>query len=123
MKDYILSIAKSKWFVPIVIFIMIVIALSSIVTSSDTPDTPVTTEQQLEELCNAIEGVSNAKVIITYDAVNVSTFLSSEKSNKILGIAVLCRGGDDPTVQLKLHQILQALFDLPSTRIAVSARN
>ncbi len=124
MKSPIISAAKSKWFVPAVIFIMIIIALSSFTSKSKTATTTSNTELKIEELCNSIEGVSNAKVIITYSPVEVSTFFAeSKESEKILGIAVLCKGGDDPNIKLKLYQILNALFKLPSNRIAISERN
>lgn len=111
-----------KWFFPLVLLLLAVIALSSFVRPPT--EEKLTEEQQIEEMCNAIKGVSNAKVMITYQALPVGTFLSEKQSQReILGIAVLCNGGESPEVRLAIHRLLETLFQLSSTRITVSARN
>ena len=119
------KLAESKWFVPCIIFIMLLLALSSLIEDRDKPDDlSLTTEKQLEEMCNAVEGVKNAKVMITYEAVEAATFFeSSDKIRRIQGIAIVCEGGSTPDVQLKLHCMLKALFGVSSTQITVSERN
>lgn len=125
MNQVFLALAKKKWFVPLTVFLMLIIVTSSLSDlSSDSDTTALTVEEQLEALCNSISGVKNAKVMITYEAVAVSGWGSSQsKDEKILGIAIVCDGGGDPGVQLTLHRMIEALFDLPSTRITVSERN
>ena len=39
---------------------------------------------------------------------------------KVRGVSVVCTGGADPTVQLKVIHLLEALFDLNSARISVT---
>ena len=120
------SLANKKWFVPLIIFLMLIITFTSFAEERSDADagTARTLEEQLEALCNSVHGVKNAKVMITYESVAISAWNGGGTSReKILGIAVVCDGGSDPNVQLSLHTILEALFDLPSTHITVSKRN
>ena len=122
MNVFMKKLAESKFFVPIIIIIFILIVLSSLTEKKETK-IELTTERQLEEICNTICGVKNAKVMITYDAISAaSIFDNSTKTTKIQGIAVVCEGGSDPTVQLSLHNMLKSLFGISSTRITVSER-
>lgn len=119
-------LAKKKWFVPLVLLLMLAIAVTSFADFSPNSEgnTALTMEEQLESLCNSVKGVQNAKVMITYEAVQVSGWSSvGNNQEKILGIAVVCDGGDDPTVQLTLHNMIKALFDISTTRITISQRN
>ena len=119
-------LAKKKWFVPLVLFLMLIIALTSLLDLSSDKEVKavLSTEEQLETLCNSVKGVQNAKVMITYEAVQVSGWSSSENGReKILGVAIVCDGGDDPTIQLTLHNMVKALFDISGTRISISQRN
>lgn len=115
-------LAQKKWFVPLLLFLILLIALSSLFGShSDETATGLTEEERLAALCNAVDGVADAQVMITYEAVYASSILGkSNEGQKICGIAVVCRGGSDPVVQLALHNMLESLYALPSTRISVS---
>lgn len=128
MNSFFCRLGQKPWFVPLLLIIMVLIALSSLLggepRDSQEPDAD-TVASQLESLCNSVRGVKNAKVMITYESVSASAFSGfggSETSgeNRILGVAVLCEGGDDPAVQLKLYQLIQTLFQLPTTKITVS---
>lgn len=117
------SLAGQKWFVPLILLLLAIIAVSSMLEPRAAEAEVLTEEQRLEEMCNAILGVSDAKVMITYRTASVSAFFSEHTTeNEILGIAVLCKGGDAPDVQLAIHKMLETLFQLPSTRITVSAK-
>ena len=119
------GLAKKKWFVPVVLFLLLIIAVSSFSESRGSDSLETTdTERRLEELCNLVRGVSNAKVMITYEAKTVSSIIGQDRTeNTISGIAIVCDGGADPIVQLELHRLIDALFDISSTRITVSQRN
>ena len=69
MNSIIQSIAKKKWFIPVIIALMVTIGLSSITEKSVTIDTleTITTEQQIEALCNSLDGVENSKVMLSYN--------------------------------------------------------
>lgn len=119
-------LAKKKWFVPLVLLLMLIIALTSFADFSPKSEenTALTMEEQLESLCNSVNGVQNAKVMITYEAVQVSAWNSAGSSpEKILGVAVVCDGGNDPAVQLTLHNMIKALFGISANRITISQRN
>lgn len=115
------ALAQKKWFVPLLLFLILLIALSSLFGGREAAQTAVTEEERLAALCNSVAGVSEARVMITYEAVYAASILGkSSEGQKICGIAVVCRGGADPTVQLRLHSMLESLYALPSTRISVS---
>ena len=76
-----------------------------------------------EEMCNLVKGVSNAKVMITYEPAAAAAFGYDRGEEKISGIAIACDGGENPAVKLALYELVDALFDIKSTRITVSPRN
>ena len=116
------SIATRKWFVPFILLLLAGITLLSF-SDSRSKEHTLSDEKRIEELCNSIQGVSEAQVMITYRAVPAANmFTNAHTDNEILGIAVLCKGGDIPEAQLMIHQLLETLFQLPSTRITVSAK-
>lgn len=115
------ALAQKKWFVPLLLFLILLIALSSLFGGREAVQTAATEEERLATLCNSVAGVSEARVMITYEAVYAASILGkSSEGQKICGIAVVCRGGADPMVQLRLHSMLESLYALPSTRISVS---
>lgn len=117
------NLAKKKWFVPIVIITLFLIAISSFNRSIESEENADTLEKRLEDVCIAISGAEKATVMITYEKHDAETFWSaSDDASKISGIAVICDSGDDPNVQLKIMNMLKALFDLPSTRITITDR-
>lgn len=122
MNSIIQSIAKKKWFIPVIIALMVTIGLSSITEKSVTIDTleTITTEQQIEALCNSLDGVENSKVMLSYNKSYSSAF--TQDSAYVTGIVVLCNGGSNPDIKLRIHKILSALYDIPSTKIAVEER-
>ena len=116
------NLATKKWFVPVLISVFVLMILPSFFKIQQEENSePATTERQLEEMCNAIDGVTNTKVMITYGNESVSVFSANEK--RIMGIAVACNGGDNPNNQLKIYNMIKALFEIPSTRITVTERS
>ena len=117
------ELAKKKWFVPLLLFLILLIALPSLGKSEKTVETELSTEERLAALCNSVKGVSDAEVMITYETTATSTFLGrTDTGQNILGVAVVCSGGDDPTVKLALYELIRSLFSLPTTQISVSGR-
>lgn len=117
------ELAKKKWFVPLLLFLILLIALPSLGKSEKTVETELSTEERLAALCNSVKGVSDAEVMITYETTATSTFLGrTDTGQNILGVAVVCNGGDDPTVKLALYELIRSLFSLPTTQISVSGR-
>lgn len=117
------DLAKKKWFVPLLLFVIFLIALSSLGKRETTVETALSTEERLAALCNSVKGVSDAEVMITYETTATETFLGrTDTGQSILGVAVVCNGGDDPAIQVVLHELIRSLFSLPSTKISVSGR-
>lgn len=116
------ELAHKKWFVPLLLSSIFLIALPAVFGSTaDAVQITETEEERLASLCNAVKGVSEVRVMITYEAVpTVSVLGKSEENRKICGVAVVCRGGNDPSIQLALHRMLESLYALPSTRVSVS---
>ena len=119
------SFAKSKWFIPIIILLMLLIVIAPTFFGSDVQNSEeISAERKIEELCDSVYGVKDSKVVITYEeAKMVSIFGGEKEQGRIRGIAVLCKGGSNPDIQLKLQELLQALFQIPSTRITICERN
>lgn len=118
------EMAKKKWFVPIIIIILFLISISSWSGTSESKESSLSMEEKIKEICMAISGAENATVMITYEKYDTETFWSgSSDSSKISGIAVICDGGDDPNIQLKILNALKALFGISSTRITITQRN
>ena len=117
-----LDLAQKKWFVPLLLLLIFGIAVSSLLGEKKSAATVSQTEEErLAALCNSVSGVADAQIMITYEAVYAVSVLGREnEGRKISGIAVVCRGGDDPAVQLTLYGMLESLYALPSTRISVS---
>lgn len=97
--------------------------------------------KRLAEMIARVEGVSGVHVMLTlergyseelakdgenYLTVKQSdggqgTVTLSQEAPEIKGVAVICKGGDDPTVQKQIIEMISALFHLSASRIFVSA--
>ena len=103
-------------------------------------------ETKLETLIGQIDGVSGVSVMVTFDSGNeyvyardsddtgkVFNYVIIDKSTstetpvlvkeiqpKIRGIAVVCSGGENPSVQAKIISLLSALFNVSSNRVYVT---
>lgn len=123
MNDMIQKLASQKWFVPLILFLLLVISVPSLnLVKVKTTETSI--EQQVEALCNSVSGVSNAKVMISYTPQKTNGFMGTQDvEGTVQAIAVVCTGGENPDIRLTLHEILETLFQLSSTRITISERN
>ena len=96
-------------------------------------------EVKLEDIINEIEGVSEAKVVITLKSGAESVFASDEDGQKdkyvvtgdglvcvktllptVEGVAVVCRGGNNPAVKEKITSLVCSLLGLYSTHVYVT---
>ncbi len=103
-------------------------------------------ETRLKQLCEHVKGVSDVSVMITPEsygeqqyAADVQTrsdgAISEERaefvtvsqglvptaklSPKIRGIAVVCKGGGDASIKLKLTSLITALFDVSAAAVSI----
>lgn len=103
-------------------------------------------EERVKELCERVEGVSDVNVLIVVDTIseniyaeNVQTRHSDgsdevrrefaggsdspikigERNATVRGAAVVCKGGDDPALKLKLTSLISAALGIPSSSVSV----
>lgn len=105
------------------------------------------TVEKIEELCASVNGVGSARVAVTLDgtykavyAVDMQTgssvknehvLIGSGSSEEalllgytppdILGVGIVCDGGDDPRIRAELISLVAAVFDLPTNKIYVTS--
>ncbi len=116
-------LAGKKWFVPLVMLLLAIIAFS-VFSDGEGQERTLSTEEKLRAMCNLVKGVSNAEVMIFYEPVAAAGFIEKTSTKeKISGIAIVCDGADNPSVQLALYEMVNSLFDIKSTRITISDRN
>lgn len=114
------ELAQKKWFVPIIIIIIIGIAVSAF-SPVEKGDSSENDSTKLKNLCIAITGTTNVNVMITYeDAVQTSFWSTETQAKRVSGVAVICDGGDNSDIKLKIYEVIKSLFGIPSTRISVS---
>lgn len=85
-------------------------------------------EYKLENILNALQGVSNASVIITLDMTD--TKIDSDSESIVLsdfpslqGIIVVARGVDDVAVKINVIKAIQTLFEISSGSIEIFLSN
>ena len=80
-------------------------------------------EKELSELCSSVEGVGKCAVSISFskgaESVYKSGKLTVTNPPKVLGVAVVCRGAKSDKVRKNLTDLIVALYDIPSVRVAI----
>ncbi len=100
---------KSLWFITAALVIGIFLMLfgrSGGRVLSDSSRSEI--ETRLENLCEQVGGVSEVTVMVRVG-----------EDGGVKGVAIVCSGGDDPTIKLKLTQLLCALFGIGSDSVSV----
>ena len=84
-------------------------------------------EGELTELCKDVEGVGKCKVFVTFERGEQSTYkggvVIESKPPRILGVTVICEGGGSDYVKREITDMITALFDIGSNRVAVLKLN
>ena len=80
-------------------------------------------EEELEELCESIDGVGKCSVTVTFSEgerleYKGSNLISSEPP-RVLGITVVCEGADSVNVKRDISECMKALFEIGSNRVSV----
>ena len=80
-------------------------------------------EGELEALCESIDGAGKCRVTVSFSEgqrveYRGSAVVGSEPP-RVLGITVVCDGGDDPHVRSSVSECMTALFDIGSNRVCV----
>lgn len=94
----------------IILFAGILLLVIAIPTDKTTKESEYGTnvEKRLEVLLSEMEGVGEAKVMITF-----------QEEELVEGIAVIAQGGGDSVVIQKITEVIQALFDIEPHKIKV----
>ena len=107
---------------------LMLIAISSMdagleADSNDLSEYKEALEKRLEKLCSEVDGVGKCTVMVTFLRGEENTYKGSQliesKPPEVLGVTVVCDGGDSAQVKARISQMLCALFDIGANRVAV----
>ncbi len=148
LKEKFGKLMNKKFILPALLVAASLLVLSSL--KSTAPETELTvavTSDELEEkvaaLCRSVKGVREARVLLTLDtseeyviAKDVerngdymkSTAVSPDSggrtlcviSPKVRGVAVVCTGGDKPSVKAKIISLVSSSLGIDSSKISVA---
>ena len=86
-------------------------------------DYKVRLEEELCEFISSVEGAGRCKVMISFSEGERSEYRGTVKTAdyppKILGVTVLCKGGEKESVRRDITEMLSSLYDIGSNRICV----
>jgi stage III sporulation protein AG len=82
-----------------------------------------TLEAEVASLPSGVKGVGRCRVFITFERGAQYTYKSGElvetRPPLVRGVTVVCSGAESDLVRARLTEMLTALFDIPSNRVAV----
>lgn len=127
---------KKLWKVGLLIALGIALILLSSSWGTDTKEKSETLtleeykeklEGELTDLCSDVDGVGRCKVFVTFERGEQNTYkggvIIENKPPKVLGVTVICHGADSDYVKSGLTDMITALFDIGSNRVAVLKLN
>lgn len=84
-------------------------------------------ESELLELCSSVSGVSDCRVAVSFSGG--FTYVYSARGDmvsvnypKVCGVAIVCKGGEIPTVERELVKLVSAYLGLGASQISVSGK-
>lgn len=86
-------------------------------------------EKRLADLINSICSVTNTNVMLSFECGSEYVYENKSLGNPLLieehppvvsGIAIVCKGGNDPSLQMKIIELVCALYGVPSSRVGVA---
>ena len=84
-------------------------------------------EGEIESLCSDVAGVGKCRVFITFERGSQNSYKGSTvtetKPPKVLGVTVICRGGESDSVRRELSDMICAIFDIGYNRVAILKLN
>lgn len=82
-------------------------------------------EEELSQLCESIEGAGKCRVSVSFSSGESFEYHGSSISGsappKVLGVTVVCEGGDKSKVKADICDCMMSLFDIGSNRVCVLA--
>ena len=99
-------------------------------------------EKEIAALCNEVAGVGQCEVMVHLQCGTRVVYATDEKgkpvtvgsgsgeqalqstllSPEIAGVAVVCRGGNSPSVQRTLTELLSTALGIPSNRVSIAGK-
>jgi hypothetical protein len=86
------------------------------------------TEEKLENFLKSVDGINEAKVIITVDDLGTkdddSLFSENDKDvslPNVRGVAIACTNGDNYEIQHKLTMLVSSYLGIPTNRVKIVA--
>lgn len=84
-------------------------------------------EEELSTVCSSVSGVGRCKVTVTFERGEEKIYKGSSvietRPPKVLGVTVVCKGADSDKVRSEIIDMMSALFDIGTNRIAVLKLN
>ena len=84
-------------------------------------------EGEVASLCSSVEGVGACKVFITFERGEQSVYKGSSvietKPPRVQGVTVICHGAESDAIKRRLTDMMTALFDIGSNRVAILKLN
>ncbi len=80
-------------------------------------------EDELQALCESVEGAGKCRVTVTFSDGERFEYKGSNvigiEPPRVLGVTVVCRGGDNADIKKSISECMTALFDIGSNRVCV----
>ena len=80
-------------------------------------------EEEVASIASGVKGVGKCRVLITFERGAQNTYKGGElietRPPLVLGVTVVCDGADSDNVRVRLTDMITALFNIPSNRVAV----
>ncbi|MBQ4071528.1 MAG: hypothetical protein IJD51_03860 [Clostridia bacterium] len=117
------------------IILLAVLGLLLIISSASSDKGDAQTEQTLDEykrqlegeltdICSSVEGVGKCRVMISFERGAENTYKGSSlvgsKPPKVMGVSIVCSGGDSSQVRSRLCELVSALFGIGANRVSVA---
>lgn len=91
----------------LVLGVLLLLLPSSFSSGESETHAEQTGEERLAEMCAAVDGVGECKVMVTYEG------------DRVYAVAVLCEGAESVAVRERIVELVGSLYGIGSNRIAV----
>lgn len=80
-------------------------------------------EKELSELCSSVSGAGKCRVKVSFSEGEHVEYRGANRISqtppRVLGITIVCEGGDKAEVKAALIECMSAMFDIGANRVAV----
>ena len=110
---------KSIWKIALLLFVGLVLVLVGTQGSSVKESTKDAEDesQRLAALCEAVKGVGECRVMITYSSVSSGYKATTQR---VESVCVVCEGADKIEVRRSLVELLSSLYGIGTNRIYIA---